>query len=126
MIHRHADKAKGLSPTNAVQKALVDLYLSVKFRNGSEESPVEKTEAEESNLLATDPLLLVDYIKSSIDILTNTQVEKALQMAEAKREEENESSTQRENAQNLEELTQSLEAEVRLHIRVLLIKSLTQ
>ncbi len=124
MSHRHTEKVKGsssTSPGRSLRQALVDLYISLKHRCEPDDFPTApKPESEEAAcLLSTDPLLLVEYIKSSIDILTSTQVEKALQMAEARREETNESSTQPENSQNLEELTQNLEAEVRLHIRVL-------
>jgi len=115
---RLSEKPKTSSPSNTLHKALVDLYMSLKQRCEPDEHPAVISAHEEDNLLALDPMLLVEYIKSSIDILTSTQVEKALQMAEQRREETNESSMQKDNSQNLEELTQNLEAEVRLHIRM--------
>ncbi len=116
-MERQADPRK-----RSLQEALVNLYLSVKVRNKDdvENYTKEQQTAEESALHGTDPFVIIEYVKSSIDILLNCQMEKAMQMAEAKREETNESSYNKGNdspPQDLEKLTQGLEAEVRLHIR---------
>lgn len=86
-------------------RALIALYKSLKSR-------AEIQSEEERSLLDIEPLALVNYISSYIDIAVNVQVEKALKGAK-----ENDAS------ESLEQLTQSLEAEIREHIRVCLFAS---
>jgi len=117
---------RGDSSKHSLHQSLIGLYLSVKVRSKQEVEnyTTEQQEAEEVALQETSPFLIIDYIKSSIDILLNCQMEKAMQINEAKkeearREETNESSYQQDGSPHeLEKLTQGLEAEVRLHIRV--------
>ena len=119
MSHQHSEKHADKS-THALQKALASLYLSVKVRSKQEVESYNKEMQleEEVTLQDTDPFTLIDYIRESIDILMNFQVERAMQIAEEKRKEENDSSTQDETHHDLEQVTQGYEAEIRLHIRV--------
>jgi len=116
MSHKHLADKSG----HSLQQALIGLYLSVKVRSKQDVESYSKgkQEEEEESLKEADPFLIIEYVKSSIDILMNCQMERAVQMAEAKREAENES--RQDCPRDLEQLTQSLEAEVRLHIRVML------
>jgi len=99
---------------HTLHRALVDLYLSLKGELATKETHNSQVESEKEFLLDTSPFNILKYIKSVIDILVNTKVEKALKKAKEERQHE-------ETQQDLEQLTQNLEAEVRLHIRVYLV-----
>ena len=117
MSQQPSDKHAEKSP-RSLRKALAGLYLGVKVRSKPEIElyTTDKQQEEEASLLDTDPFTLIEYIRESIDILVNFQMEKAMQIAEEKRKDACESSTQDEAS--LEQLTQGYEAEIRLHIRV--------
>lgn len=93
---------------------LIDLYLSVKIRSEEdlEKVDAERLERERKELARASPLVLVDYIRASIEILLKL------------REERNSSSTYnsvqsgKEVQEDYEEQIQKLEAETRMHIRV--------
>jgi len=106
-------KAKS-SPT--ITQALIDLYLNVKVRSTEdiENYTEEKLDEERETLLETDPLIIIDYIKTSIEILLNLKQEE--DHAELKKN-ENES-MRSEIQQDYESQIQKLEAETRMHIRV--------
>ena len=93
-----------------LQEALIDLYISLKSKATSE-IKASKQDNDKGSLQSKNPLTILEYIKSYIDIAISVQVQNALKSVEQKEEES-------ESLQNLEQLTQSLEAEVRLHIRV--------
>lgn len=60
-----------------VHKALIDLYLDVKVRSNEEIVTLndDQLEKEESRLLEIDSLALIEYIKTSIEILLNLKME---------------------------------------------------
>ena len=96
----------------SLHQVLVELYLSLKAKSNTEVHPL-KLEGEKLSLMKTDSFAIIKYISSYIDIFVNSQVEKALKIAEEQKQDE--------SSQGLEQLTQSLEAEARLHIRVIFI-----
>lgn len=95
-------------------KALIDLYLNVKVR--SEENlkncTKEQIDKERKAVSNTNPITIVDYIRSSIEILLNLQKEEGTLKQNSIRI----SDTQ----ESYEEQIQKLEAETRMHIRVYL------
>jgi len=92
-----------------LQEALIDLYIALKVRSNID-IPPPKLESEKRNLHSMNPITILEYIKSYIDILVNTQVEEAIRGMEEEKKDD--------SSQNLEQLTQSLEAEIRLYVRV--------
>ena len=111
-----------------MQKALIDLYLNVKVRSTEEITNYneDKLEEEREVLKEATPLLLVDYIRSSIEILMNMRAEEqALIKAQNVNESILSESSQKEPPKIYEEQIQKLEEESRSHIRVFLIKTLS-
>ena len=115
---------KNSTSEKSIQEAVIDLYLNVKVRKQDdvrtqlikldrfEKNSLEK---EKEKLQKTNPILIIDYIKSSLEILIKMKVQDKLQ-----------SVTQ---LGSCEEFTDSeiniyekefrhLEAEIRNHIRV--------
>ncbi len=60
-----------------VHKALIDLYLDVKVRSNDEIVGLndDQLEKEEGRLMEIDSLALIEYIKTSIEILLNLKME---------------------------------------------------
>jgi len=92
--------------------ALIDLYLYVKVRSKGdiENFSKDKFEEEKKGLQGTDPLIIINYIKSSVEILLSLKDEE-------NRVKYKEQLSNRE--ETYEEQLQKLEAETRSHIRVL-------
>ena len=106
-------------PSPAITQALIDLYLNVKVRNSEdiENYSEENLEEERGSLKDTDPLIIIDYIKSSIEILLSLKQEDEQQTAQKKPV--NESIVSEKDVQlDYEQQIQKLEAETRTHIRV--------
>eukprot|EP00826_Nyctotherus_ovalis_P059212 TRINITY_DN8215_c0_g1_i6.p1 TRINITY_DN8215_c0_g1~~TRINITY_DN8215_c0_g1_i6.p1 ORF type:complete len:365 (+),score=127.94 TRINITY_DN8215_c0_g1_i6:164-1258(+) len=93
---------------------LIDLYLSVKIRSEEDLDKVDEEglERERKELARANPLVLVDYIRASIEIL--------LKLREERRSSSMYNSVQsgKEVQEDYEEQIQKLEAETRMHIRV--------
>lgn len=68
------------STSQAIEDAIVDLYLSVKLRKQEEiENYSEETRKKEViELKKNSPLVIIDYIKSSIEILVNLRVQEKI------------------------------------------------
>ncbi len=108
---------------NSLQQALVDLYLNVKVRSTDEieKYDEEKLEEERKTLKETEPLLLVEYIRTSIEILMNVRAEEKALVKSQKEETESvtsETPSQSEPPRAYEQQIQKLEEESRMHIRV--------
>jgi hypothetical protein len=69
---------------------------------------------EKERLVGQDPFLIIEYIRSTIEILMNLKMEEL----QAKKNEEEANSTNHDTPQDYEQMLQKLEAEVRNHIRV--------
>jgi len=68
---------------------------------------------ERENLMKTDPLIIIEYIKNSIDILINLKVEEKLEI------EKNAGLNDQSDKQNdYETLLRKLESDIRGHIKV--------
>ena len=92
---------------NILHQALIELYLSFKLKLSTDLS----IESEENTLMKTNPFTVINYIKNTVDILINLQIEEAMQKSK-----QEEIGSAREDS--LEKLTQTLETEIRSHIRV--------
>jgi vacuolar-type H+-ATPase subunit I/STV1 len=68
------------SKLNEVHQALIELYLDVKVRSNDEILALndEKLEKEQSKLMEIETLALVEYIKSSIEILLNLKMDASM------------------------------------------------
>ena len=109
------DKSKNTVRTDIkLLQALIDLYLGVKVRSEEyvKNCKKEQIESERKSLLNTNPLHIIEYIKSSVNILLNLNNEQTNTQHKA-----NESITS-DMQENYEEQIQKLEAETRMHIRV--------
>ena len=95
-----------------LRKSLIDLYLNVKVRNEDEIANYDKErhEEERNELLKTEPILIISYIKSSMEVL--------LDLKDAKKSTKTSMQSVTELQDNYEEQIQKLEAETRMHIRV--------
>jgi len=105
-----------------MQEALVDLYLNVKIRSTEEiNSYTEaKLDEERNSLKETDPLLLIEYIRASIEILLNMRSEENALIKT--KDEEAVSVTSEKSVKEIPKLYEQqiikLEEETRSHIRV--------
>lgn len=106
-----------LSDMMEIRNALINLYLNVKVRKEEEISQYneESLREEVARLQSVDLLILIGYIKTSVEILVN------LRSDEPKEElflVSDKSTTGMQKGYN--EMLQKLESEVRMHIRVIL------
>ena len=104
-----------------IQKALIDLYLIVKVRTIEElENYNENKKKEErESLSSTNSLMLIDYIKESIEILLNMNEE---ENALIKAKKYNTRKSSYEIPIIYDEQLQKFEEEIRSHIRASLIR----
>lgn len=60
-----------------VKKALIDLYLNVKVRSKTEIEAYTEAQLQEErqNLYEAEPEAIIEYIRTSIEILMNLKVE---------------------------------------------------
>jgi hypothetical protein len=107
-----------VNTSGSLKQALIRLYLTVKVRPDEGGEKETDREQEVQTLCETDPLVLVEYIRTSFDIAVNYQVEKALQLAENKHAPLDSAPSRDGGCREYEQLVQTLEAEVRQHIRV--------
>lgn len=68
---------------------------------------------ERENLAKTNPLVILDYIKNTIEILVESKVDERLESLKKNHTEENE-----EKSNEYETLLRKLESDIRQHIRV--------
>ena len=107
--------------TPTISQALIDLYLNVKVRSTEdiENYNEDKLEEERENLEETDPLIIIEYIKTSIEILLNIkEEEQQAQLLHQKTAVDESMKSEKEPPQDYEQIIQKLEAETRMHIRV--------
>lgn len=62
-----------------LEEALIDLYLSVKIRSNDEIDHYDEDSLskERQKLLEMDPFTVLDYVKTSIEILMNMKYEQS-------------------------------------------------
>ena len=73
-LMRNFNKDKNL------EESIIDLYLNIKLRKREDE--IQKNE-EREKLRKTNPKIILEYVKSSIDILINTTVKEKLERISA-------------------------------------------
>eukprot|EP00826_Nyctotherus_ovalis_P019530 TRINITY_DN16036_c0_g1_i16.p1 TRINITY_DN16036_c0_g1~~TRINITY_DN16036_c0_g1_i16.p1 ORF type:complete len:251 (+),score=70.88 TRINITY_DN16036_c0_g1_i16:195-947(+) len=100
-----------VKPDAKLLQALINLYLSVKVRSEHYISTYteEQLQSERKSLLNANPLNIVEYIKTSVEILLNLKEEEKVERNEAR---------SLETQESYEEQIQKLEAETRMHIRL--------
>jgi hypothetical protein len=113
---------KKLSNSKSVEEALIDLYLNLKIRKQEEVFKLNnhKIESlntnamnqERENLKKTNPLTIIEYIKSSIDILIELKVEERMNLEKKLLQDEEECMNE------YEALLRKLEGDIRQHIKV--------
>ena len=119
---------KPYNNNKTLEDAIVDLYLNVKIRKQEEvkyqcnlySSQIEIydenfQEQEKEKLRKASPFTLIEYIKSSIEILIDLKVQEKLQDRDARRAEfdDNEDETN-----EYEKLLRKLESDIRTYIKV--------
>lgn len=70
-----AQSSGSLSPGEQVKEAIIDLYLNVKIRNPEESMMSDELEEDKERLRTHDEITILDYIRSSVEILMNLKIE---------------------------------------------------
>lgn len=107
--------SQGVPIEETLEEALIDLYLSVKIRSNDEidDYNEEMLTKEREKLRDTDAFTVLEYVKSSIEILMN------MKMDEAKPHQDSAASLPAEDlSAEFETQLQKYEAEVRNHIKI--------
>ena len=115
-----------------LEESIIDLYLSLKVRKNEDVmifSQKFNPEAEREKLRNTNSKLVIEYIKSSIDIVINIKVEERINDLNAKlalKEQSCEISSieECEPINEYEASLRHLEGEIRNHIKVCVVKKL--
>ena len=100
-----------------MKEAIIELYLNVKIRNPEDDSVcTDDLDIEREKLKELDEFTVLDYIRSSIEILMNLKIEEHEGDGEPQR---SKLKVPKEESQtDYEETIQKLEADVRNHISV--------
>jgi len=100
-----------------IKAALINLYLNVKVRRADEISKCDGDflKAERENLKDIDIMVLIGYIKTSIEILINLKEEDRKEETQSLASERSYTGMQK----GYNEMLQNLESELRMHIRVI-------
>ena len=106
----------------SLHEAIIDLYLDVKIRSKREvnfpqklqidDFQEEKFKTEKENLKSINPFVILEYIRTSIEIIMNMKLDNE------KNQVESNSKASLEPPSEYESIIQKLEAEIRNHIRV--------
>jgi len=117
-----------LEDQDEIKLQLIELYLNVKIRSKDEISDFseENLVEEKDRLLEASIQGLINYIKTSIEILMNLKVEEYLELKKKQKREKNlEQERSQDSAristeppQDYEEVIQKFEGDVRKHIRI--------
>ena len=97
----------------SIRNALINLYLTIKIHKCDEKDPISVNE-DHNSLHQADPLLLINYIRASIDIIMKKNAEKL-------EKQNKESDIYWEKGQTeakYNKLLENLEEEIRMHIKV--------
>ena len=95
-----------------LEESIIDLYINIKLRKTEDNQSHEEIE----KLRKTSPKIILEYIKSSIDILISTTVKEKLERISANNSEINNLD---ENEVNLyEKQLRQVESDIRNHIKV--------
>ena len=80
---------------------------------------------EKEKLMKSSSLILLDYIKSSIEILVNIKVQEQMDLKKVRSTSDNNllSTNEEESSKEYEKLLWQLESEIRNHIKVLIYLS---
>lgn len=116
---------------DSIEDAIIDLYLNVKIRKDEEVFDIylnfaqidkfneEQYEAEKAQLKSVSPFAVLEYIKSTIEILMNIKLDETGTLKSAHSELTHTLKSQDlEKTQSIETLLQKTEGEVRHHIGV--------
>ena len=131
---------RGDSPSselNSLQDAIIDLYMSVKVRTKDQLANLETSQVQEEREALQEiknPFIVLEYIRASLDIVMNMKQEEAIKAIKDQRKSEKNDpllegitqdtppSTTRSDCTGppkaYEKIIQTLEADVRKHIRI--------
>lgn len=107
---------RNFSKDKTLEESIIDLYLGLKIRKTEDE--VQQQE-EREKLRKTNPKLVLEYVKSSIDILISTTVKEKLERISQNNSDLIHLDDLEVN--EYEKLLRQVEGEVRTHIKVLAI-----
>eukprot|EP00831_Metopus_contortus_P071992 TRINITY_DN65739_c0_g1_i1.p1 TRINITY_DN65739_c0_g1~~TRINITY_DN65739_c0_g1_i1.p1 ORF type:complete len:179 (+),score=56.22 TRINITY_DN65739_c0_g1_i1:115-651(+) len=97
-----------------LKDAIIDLYLNIKIRSNDEivQFTDEKYDAERIKLCETDLFVILDYIRTTVEILMNMKEEEKEQHSSRSVD------TTRDIPKEYEQALQKLEEEARNHVRI--------
>lgn len=125
-----SDAGEWVEDPEEIKAALIDLFLNVKVRSKDEISDFtdDKLEEEREKLGDASLKALINYVKTSIEILMNLKVEDymTIKNQEKQASKQNEATTLSQSSsrmsveppQDYEEVIQKFEADIRKHIRI--------
>lgn len=109
----------------SLEEAIIELYLNVKIRKQDEVKLIitqienydtNAQEKEKENLRKASPFTIIEYIKSSIEILIDIKVKEQLQERENRINDTY--NPDEEEVNEYEKLLRKLESDIRIHIKV--------
>ncbi len=119
---------KGNTHKLTIEDAIIDLYLNVKIRKQEEvflklifqienydESSQEK---EKEKLRKASPYTIIEYIKSSIEILIDLKVQEKFQEKDQRKDEFSNNFSFEDDTNEYEKLLRKLESDIRTYIKV--------
>ena len=107
----------GLSTeANCLKEAIIDLYLNVKIRSSDEITKYNEDilSNERDKLQDIDSFLVLDYIRTSVEILLNMKEEDESKKSQRTKKDQ----SLAEPPKDYEKMLQKLEGDIRTHIRI--------
>jgi hypothetical protein len=104
---------RNFNKDKTLEESIIDLYLGLKLRKPEEDSQKEE---ERDKLRKTNPKLVLEYVKSSIDILISTTVKEKLERISQNNSEL--INIDEIEINEYEKLLRQVEGEIRNHIKV--------
>jgi hypothetical protein len=101
------------SKEKSLEESIIDLYLGLKVRKTDDDN---RREEEREKLRKTNPKIVLEYVKSSIDILISTTVKEKLERISANNSDL--INLDETDVNEYEKQLRQVESEIRNHIRV--------
>ncbi len=101
------------SKEKSLEESIIDLYLGLKVRKTDDDN---RREEEREKLRKTNPKIVLEYVKSSIDILISTTVKEKLERISANNSDL--INLDETEVNEYEKQLRQVESEIRNHIRV--------
>jgi hypothetical protein len=104
---------RNTSKEKSLEESIIDLYLGLKIRKTEDDN---RREEEREKLRKTNPKIVLEYVKSSIDILISTTVKEKLERISANNSDL--INLDETEVNEYEKQLRQVESEIRNHIRV--------